>query len=187
MKTQKITRSNLKIIHDQVCEGWQKTIKDLILWTDNKEIEIEESLILKGYNEGNAAQKKLIEKYFKINTPKSIIEQIKDMESVVKILEVAYKPPYNSPKTKEEKSINAQYKLFLICKAYNGDWTSDWKNSSEYKWGIYKYFSGGGFIFGCHDWNSSCGLSSGLHLQKKEYGNDIIKKFKTILDDYFMI
>lgn len=123
--TQSIKKSDLKIIYSQICETWQKVLQEKLLWAEGKEVELEEDLILKGYNEANTEQKKLIKKYFKIETFESKIDQIKNIDSVCKILNVKYTPPYKTPKTKEELAINAQYTLFLICKAYNGNWIPD--------------------------------------------------------------
>lgn len=187
MNTQKIKKSDLKVIYSSVCENWQKKLQEILLWSEGKEVEISEELIQQGYKEANNDQKKLIEKYFKIETPKSIIDKIKDINSVYEILGVKRNLPYKNPKTKEEKCLNATYDLLNIAKAYNGDWVPDWKNSNEQKWYIYKYFSEGGFGLDVYFYCNGCSYSSGLHLQKKEYCENIKVKFKNILEDYFMI
>ena len=67
--TQKIKRSELKVIYDSVCQNWQNKIKEELLWNSNDIIKIKEDIILQMYNEVTLEQKKLIEKYFVINNP----------------------------------------------------------------------------------------------------------------------
>lgn len=185
MNTQKIKKSDLKLIYNSICQDWQKKLQEILLWSEGKEVEISEELIQQGYKEANNDQKKLIEKYFKIETPKSIIDQIKDINSVYKILGVKRNLPYKTPKTKEEKCLNAIYDLLNIAKAYNGNWIPDWKNSNEYKWVI--YFSGGGSGLDCSYVNHGCSYPSGAHFSKKEYAEDSKVKFENIWLDFFMV
>ena len=185
MNTQKIKKSDLKVIYNSVCEDWQKKLQEILLWSEGKEVEIPEELIQQGYKEANNDQKKLIEKYFKIETPKSIIDQIKDINSVYKILGVKRNLPYKTPKTKEEKCLNATYDLLNIAKAYNGDWVPDWKNSSQYKWFV--SFSGDVSRLVSFCFYHCCHCHSGAHFLKKEYAEDTRVKFKDIWLDFFMV
>lgn len=184
-KTQLIKKSDLKVIYDQICENWQKKLQEILLWSEGKEIEISEELIQQGYKEANNNQKKLIEKYFKIETSKDICQQITNISSVYRILGIKRNLPYKIAKTKEEKCLNATYDLMNIAKVYNGNWTPDWKNSNQYKWTI--YFSGVGSGLVCFYCYSYCCYPSGAHFSKKEYAEDSKIKFKDIWLDFFMI
>ncbi len=142
-------------------------------------------LIQQGYKEANDNQKKLIKKYFKIETLKNICEQITNINSVYSLLKQSRNLPYKSPKTKEEKCLNATYDLMNIAKAYNGNWTPDWKNSNQYKWTV--FISGVDFALDCLYYYSLCVYPSGAHFSKKEYAEDSKIKFKDIWLDFFMI
>jgi len=187
-KTQEISKKDLKVVYSQICESWQNKLKDIILWSEGNKVEISQELIESGYKEANTEQKKLIEKYFKISKPEDICSRIQDWDDILEINEIDnYKDPILKPKTKEEKSINALSRMFLIAKAYNGDWISDWKNTKEYKWFPYKNYSGGSYSLAAHCWVWDCGVPSGAYLKEKKYCEDIIRKFKDVIDDYFMI
>lgn len=185
----KIKKKDLKEIYDSISTScqWRKKIENLIMWSDCSSVEVDKTLIEQGYKEANSEQKKLIEKYFKIETPKNICEQITDINSVYSLLKQNRNLPYKSPKTKEEKCLNATYDFLNICKAYNKGWIANIKNDYQRKYYIYKYFSGCSFSwfvrYGC----SSAHCSLGLHLEKEAYAKDIIKKFPNILDEYFMV
>lgn len=188
--TQQITRKNLKEIYDSISTscGWRKKIEELVFWNDDKTILVSEEMILSGHNQANTEQKKLIEKYFKVTKPEDICDRIQDWDDILEINGLdSYKDLILKPKTKEEKSINAFSKFLLICKAYNGDWEANIKNTSQNKYYIYRYYSGGvlDFVVGYRCHVASCSL--GLHLKERKYAEDITKKFPKILEDYFMI
>lgn len=84
-KTQNIKREHLKLIYDAVCDGWKKKIADVILWNNNSVIEVDEALVLEGYNAGDEKQKTLLEKYFKI--PEQVnMNSLKSYENACKIV-----------------------------------------------------------------------------------------------------
>jgi len=95
--------------------------------------------------------------------------------------------PYNNPKTKEERAINATTKLFKIVEAYNEGTIVDWKNTNGYKWIPYKYSSGGGVIVAFSFWSSHYFYSGGLYFKSKELSEDAYNKFKDIYEDFWMI
>lgn len=86
-KTQKIKRSDLKILYDKVCESWQREIEKLILWSDSNIIEVFNDLIIKAYKEADVDQKKLLEKYFDIEELFDYTK-IKSLEDVYKLLKI---------------------------------------------------------------------------------------------------
>ncbi len=140
MSTQKIKKSDLKIIYNSICESWQNKLKDIILWSEGNYVELEESLILQGYKEANADQKQLIEKYFKIVIAKPITERVKTFDDVLNIagLTIEEVIPYKNPKNKKQKSLNAFAKLQLIEEVLNEGWKPIWEDRSQYKY--YPYF-----------------------------------------------
>src|SRR6185436_19367330 len=110
MSVQKINKKGLQELYKNVCPDWQKTISELVLFQEGKEIEVEEELIQKAYNEANSEQKKLLNKFFKVKSDK-IWEEINTWDKILeKIgLEESVFIPFSGKKlTKEEKSINAQ-------------------------------------------------------------------------------
>lgn len=191
MKTQKITRSNLQVVYNSICQDWQKKLEKILLWSEGKQIEIPETLIQKGYKAANAEQKKLIEKYFKIEKPENIFEKYNTLDKIIKkVGKENINLPYLKPKTALEKSLNARVWLSVIISVYNNGYIFDFKNSSQYKYWIYKYLSiGGGLVPGVGRW-SGCIVVHGpvdLTIKDRITGEAIIKNFPKIVDDYLMI
>lgn len=149
--TQKIKRSELKVLYDNVCQNWQNKIKEELLWNSGDIIEIREDVILQGYNEANLEQKKLIEKYFVINKPGKLIDKLKTWEDVLRYAkEKGYKfslPYAKSTTIKEEISLNALCKIHLLTKVFNEGWVVDFSNLNQYKY--YPYFEkkSSGWVF----------------------------------------
>lgn len=191
MKTQEIKRSDLKAIYPKVCAGWQKIIMELaFLQDEGQNIQVDEELIKKAYSEANNDQKKLIEKYFKIVFGK-IQDRINTWQKVLDssgLLEIEIVPYKGSSLTREQKSINAQAKWFKIAEIWNEGWTPNWKNTNEYKYRPYKYFSGGSVaVRDADDWATPVTGPSGLHFKSKELSEAFVKNFSDIIDDYYMI
>lgn len=161
--TQKISRVNLKVIYDNVCQDWKNIITDMLLWNTESSIEIEEDIILKGYNQANLKQKLLLEKYFKINTPKDLTKILKTWKDVLKYAKekgYSFNLPYSEKtQVKEEISLNALCKIHLLAKVFNEDWVADFKNSNQYKY--YPWFEkkSSGWVF---DGVSYCRASSSV-------------------------
>ena len=153
-----------------------------------KTIKLSEEKARELYKTATKEFKQLLEENFdKSVLNPNIIDRVEDFDSILEILEIEdYQSPYKNPKTKEQKSINALDKLFLIAKVYNEGWIPNWKNSSEYKWFPYKYFSGGVFVLCSIVWYLCLYSPSGVHLKNKELCEDLIKKFRDILEDYWM-
>jgi hypothetical protein len=183
MNTQKIKKSDLKIIYENVCEYWQKILQDLILWSESSEIEISNDLIQKGYNEANDKQKKLIEKYFKLENS-DILSKIKDFKDILKLSNKTLKDilPYQKPTTENQVKINALAKIQLIEEVVNEGWKPNWSNSNEYKHYIWFEFkkSVGWVVCAFADCCFGCGGEVAFYKSKK------ISHFvsKTFLKEY---
>lgn len=185
MKTQNIKREHLKIIYDAICPDWQKKIQDILLWNTDSIVKIDEQLVLEGYNAANDKQRALLEKYFTI--PKEA--NYKDFNDILEAASVTLDsilPWKGKSLTKQQKSQNAEAKLFLYALVRNKGWKPNFKNTNEQKWFVWKDFSEGGFGLTSVYWLCCCYFPSGLYLEKKQYSDDLIKYHKDILDDYFM-
>ncbi len=47
--------------------------------------------------------------------------------------------PFKSPSNADQEAINANWKMWRIAKALNGDWEPNWNDSNEYKY--FPYFN----------------------------------------------
>lgn len=131
-------------------------------------------------------QLKEIDKQLKKNKG-TIIEKISDFDDILSELgEDLSGLPYKNPKTKEEKSINAQWKIFKIVKVYNEGTELDWKNLNQYKYLPYKYFSSGSWLVCSYCWSATHCYSVGLYYKSRELSDDALKKFRNIYEDYWM-
>lgn len=179
--TQKIKKSDLKIIYNQICHGWQTTLNQYLLWSEGKYVELPNDLIERGYNEANSKQKELIKQYFKINT--FDLNSIKSFNDILKISGKTLEDVliYKSPKTSKEVRLNALSKIELIKEVVNQGWVEDWNNSNEYKYyPLFNFGSGGFRVYG-----SSSGYSlfySGLPFYKTKEISDFVGK--TFLKEY---
>lgn len=190
--TQKIKRSELKVIYDNVCQNWQNKIKEELLWNSNDIIEIKEDIILQGYNEADSKQKELIRKYFKINTPEKLIDKLKTWKDVLDYAKekgYEFKLPYReNTGIREERSLNALCKIYLLAKVFNEEWVADFSNSNQYKY--YPYFEkkNSGWVF-C-DVDSRSVVSSGWGALSLFKNRDIVnhignnQEFVSIYNEY---
>lgn len=190
--TQKIKRSDLKVIYDNVCQDWKNIITDMLLWNVESSIEIEEETILKGYNQANSEQKVLLEKYFKINKPINLIEKIKTWKDVLKYAKekgYTFNLPYpEKTKVKEEISLNALCKIHLLAKVFNENWVADFNNSNQYKY--YPWFEkkSSGWVFDVADYlrSNSSGWGSFSYFKNSDIVNYIgnNQEFINIYNEY---
>jgi len=179
--TQKIKKSDLKIIYSQICQGWQSTLNEYLLWSEGKYVELPNNLIEKGYDEANSKQKELIKQYFKINT--FDLSDIKSFDDILKISGKTLEDIliYKSPKTTREIRLNAFSKIELIKEVVNQGWIEDWNNNNEYKYYPWFNFGSGGCRF--FDSDSYCsGFGSVLAFYKTKKISDFVGK--TFLKEY---
>lgn len=186
---QKIERKNLKLIYDSISENcqWRKKIQDLILWSDNKTIEIPEEMILDGFKDGNEEQKKLIKKYLVVNISKSIIEKCNSFEDVLKISGKTLKEilPWQNPKNKQQISQNGLAKLQLITEVFNEGVELDWKNKNQYKYLMYKFWSDGGWVLDCGVFDSVCYYELGSYFKSEELARHAYKIAPDVFEDFW--
>lgn len=189
MKDQKITRKKLKELynHFKSCNKWKDIIGNILIEETGTSINVSGSKLQEAYNEANDTQKRLIEKYFKIEKPIDIRSKIKDFNSILKLSGEKLKNilPWKNPKTKEQISQNGLAKLQLVTKVYNGEIVLDFNNLNQRKY--YNWFykvSGGWHLYGvCSDVDFAC-LPFGLYFKSEEDARDAVSKFLDIYKEY---
>jgi len=142
---------------------------------ENKKLEISKEDAIKYYGESPRAMQIMFETAYGKDTFNS-----PNIESI--------KLPYPSNTTdKWERQLNAQMQLFHIAKYYNGDWVADFKNGSQYKYILKKYWSGSRWVvIGCYG-QVGAGYPSGVCFKSSEIVDLVIEKYPDIVNDYFMI
>jgi len=133
MKAQKISRKDLQTIYGQVCQDWQKKITELALWQSGDTIEVEETLIKKAFNDANETQKEMLKKYFDVFKSVTLTDRDLKWKDILELAgeEEENVVPFNNPKNKKQKALNAAAKIQLIAEVLNEGWTEDYKNSSH--------------------------------------------------------
>lgn len=154
------------------------TIKDLISKED----------AIKHYKESPKAVQLMFENIHGRSTflsnPIEKFQNFLDIESEVGEIELPYCIITTDP---FEKQLNGSLQMLNIAKAYNQGWVPNWDDTNEDKWTNYAYKSGGGWVLVCNFWNSSASFCSGVCFQKREYVEDVNKKFSEIVKAYLMI
>lgn len=192
MKNQTIKREHLAEIYDVVCQDWKNEITKLVLFQSGNEISVEEEMLQKAYSQADVTQKALLEKYFNINTPKKLMDKIKNFDDILNIAGKTLEEviPYKNPKTKTQKSINAYAKLQLVQDVLNEGFVFDFKNSNQYKYFPYfKHEAQGGWV--CYDYGnygcySSCAEAAYFKTSELAMfaGKTFLNEYKEFLDRY---
>lgn len=167
--TQIIKKADLKVLYKEVCPDWQKVIAELILFQDGNSIEVENEVIERAYSQANNDQKKLLNKYFKLES--------EDLFSVTTYKEVCNRLKIKELTIKDFTSFGEDalqmftfHRIKNLERFFNGSWKANWANKSQSKW--YPYFtvnnsSGALFFGGCYyDVDGFCG-SVGYYKDEK--------------------
>src|SRR6187402_1946169 len=187
-KTQWIKKSDLKIIYGVICKGWQEKLQEILLWSEGKEVEISEEMLQDGYKAADASQKKLIEKYFTISTPKKLMDKIKNFQDVLDLAGVEEEDilPYKKATTRNQKRLNALAKIQLVEEVLNEGWVADFSNS-DYKY--YPYFekkAGSGWVCNCYVNLSSFSIAVAIYFKTSELatfaGKTFIKEYQEFIN-----
>lgn len=190
MKTQTITRKGLQELWETVknCSTWKSKIENY-LKADlfSNEIEISQSDITDAFKAANKAQMTVLSKYFE--KQKSIIDKVKDIDDIFRILGTTYGEvvPWKKPKNKKQKSQNALSLIQCITEVYNEGVELDWDDSTQYKY--YPYFEkkahgGGWVVVSCACYCAVARLCSGCYYKSSEVALDAANKFLHIYRDY---
>jgi hypothetical protein len=158
METQKITRENLKKIHDVACPTWQKKLQ--VYATRNpfgNEIELTSEEVDEMFNASDAKQKSILNNYLKqIRT--DIMSKVTSYKDACKVLNLGI-----------NESITPYERLCIIIKALNEGWYPDFKNGNEYKFYNYFHMDNGVFSYFHTYYNySNVSVPSALYLKSSE-------------------
>ena len=186
MKIHKITRSDLEIIYSKVCNSWKTKIdNELNSQKFSSEINVSNDVLLQAYKEGDSDHKKLIDKYFTIDHPKSLFD-VKTYKEVCKRL--GQDELDESDFKFIDKSIRlktcAQAQLNQIVLFYNDDWKVDIKSDNQYRY--YPYFRTGhaGLVFDTSSYHTYTVLGLGAYFKDKEtsdfVGQNYIEIYKNL-------
>lgn len=155
-----------------------------------KNLKIEDTTARKLYLTANLELKAILEESFgKEFFSLSIINRIKNIDDILEIVGKTMEEviPYRNPKTKEQKSTNAQMLIFEIVKVYNEGKILNWKDANEYKYYPYKYFSDGSWTVAYDNVSNGMYCPLGLYFKESKLALDAIDKFSDIYNDFFMI
>jgi hypothetical protein len=137
---QKITKVNLKAIHDVACSGWKTKIEEYAKRKPfDDEIELTQDEIDEMFEASDNKQKKVLSKFF--TRPESIMDKVKNFKDACIVLGVEEDNVFNK-KTDSSDEI-AFKKLKIIAKALNEGWYPNWDNNNEYKYFIWWKIEGG--------------------------------------------
>lgn len=154
------------------------TIKDLISKED----------AIKHYNDSPKAVQLMFEnihgKSTFLSNPIEKFQNFLDIESELGEIELPYSIITTDP---FEKQLNASLQMLNIAKAYNQGWIPNWDDTNEAKWSNYAYRSDGSWSVVCRYHCRNASLVSGVCFQKREYVEDVNKKFPEIVKAYLMI
>lgn len=156
----------------------------------NKKIEISEEKAIELYNKSNDSSfKELLEENFgkDFAKPKNIYDIVKDLKSLTQYLK--YSPLiYPNPNNSFEKYINACSVLNKVAKIYNEGVILNWKNTNQYKYLPYKYYSCGSISVGASgSWRSVCYASGSLYYKSSLLSQKSYENFKDFWEDYWQI
>ena len=174
METQKITRENLKKIHDVACPTWKIKLEEYATRNPfGDEIELTSEEVNEMFNASDAKQKSILNSYLK-EIRAGIMSKVTSYEDACKVLNL----DINESKTPYER-------LCIIIKALNEGWYPDFKNGDEYKFYNYFHMDNGVFSY-CHTtyYFSNVYVPSALYLKSAElakYAVEIaLKEYKEV-------
>lgn len=186
--SQSIKRSKLRELYDlpNVCSQYKSKI-DKYLTEDlfAEDIEVSDDDINNAFASANSEQLKVLKKYFK---KVGIAEDISDFSDILRINGIK-KDSLGLVKhpTLEDRGVNGLKKVLQIAKAYNKGWVTDFDNTSQQKWYVYLYRSGGRWVVDVHSDYGGVHRPSGVYFKSRELALDSIEKFRNDYDDFYMI
>lgn len=162
---QRITKTNLKAIHDVACSGWKTKIegyakRNLL----DSEIELSQDEVDEMYNASDAKQKKVLDKFF--TRPKSIMDSVNSFEDACNVLGINKYDVFNAKF--DSVSDIAFKKLKVIIKALNQGWYPNWENENEPKYWIWWKMKGGFSYRNVTYFNANTVVPSALCLKTRE-------------------
>lgn len=171
MKTQTISKVNLKKIHDVACDSWKKKLEG---YANRKpfdtEIELTEDEIDEMFGASDTNQTQVLSKFF-VKERKGIMGRVTSYKTACEVLGIS----------NEEKRTPFE-RLCIIIKALNEGWRPNFNNSSEYKYWNYFIMRDGVFsVFGVYYNAINMRLPSALYLKSRELAEYAVE---IALEDY---
>lgn len=177
MENQKITRENLKKIHDVACSGWKTKLEDYAKRTPFQlEIELTQAEVDEMFKASDASQTKVLKNFFKI--PLDIRSKVNSFLDACTVLNINPNTVYSESDDVIDKAFK---RLKIIIKALNEGWYPNWENENEYKWMNYFNMKGGFSYWDTDDYNTYAAVPSALCLKNKELALHMIE---IALEDY---
>lgn len=101
-----------------------------------KTLQISQPDALRVYENASTKEKKTLKKQFgKQIFIGDITDKVKSFKDACKVLGMdAVLPDVSVIPKEDQKAIIDYYKVIIIARALNGDWTADWEDSSQKKW-----------------------------------------------------
>ena len=170
---QTITKTNLKAIHDIACASWKTKLTNYANRQPfDSEVKLEQSEIDEMYSASDAAQKKVLDKFFV--RKKSIIDRIRAGSAFSDAcIELGLKES-DVFSDSDDKDIKAYKKLKVIIKALNEGWYPNWE-SNEYKYYNYWTLRGVFCLYFCDCFFSFSYVPSALCLKSEELAKHAAK------------
>lgn len=157
----------------------------------NKKLELGIEQAIRLYSNASPEMKEIFEATFGKDFHKvDITDKVYDLDTLIEYL--GYDPrPMKVLSTHSEKEqqfgnyINACAIIKNVVELYNEGTVLDWKNSNQYKWRPYKYFSGGSWVvdfyyYYCRLCGSVFEFYKSKELSEKGYNN-----FKSFYEDFW--
>jgi hypothetical protein len=181
MKT-KIKREELKRIYEISCASWKPKIEKYAAKNPfSEEIEFIEEQIKEMLAASTEEQLPIVKEVFDV---KDVSDELNTFDKVCRALnttEEEFKKKYSVLNEQQYATIQAEY----IAKAYNQEWTPDWKNNNQAKWFICWNMETNSFYDSddCH-WLSNA--ASALCFETSDKCQSASKNFKEIYSKYFL-
>jgi hypothetical protein len=176
---QKITKINLKAIHDVACSSWKIKIEEYAKRKPfDDEIELTQEEINEMFDASDNKQKKVLSKFF--SKPESITNKVKSFKDACIVLGVNEDDVFNK-KTDSSDDI-AFKKLKMIVKALNEGWYPNWNDDNERKYFIWWNMKGGFSYYAVTYNGTDANVPSALCLKTRDLAEHIsniaFKEFK---------
>lgn len=157
-----------------------------------KTLKIDEQEALKLYPNASNEMKSIFESTFGKDffKPKKITDKVYDIDSLCEFLSIDEDSLYifnRNTKDKHQRFINACNVIPKIVEIYNEGSILDWKNTNQYKYCPYKYFSGSSGVVHHDDWYYSLNCTTGFYLKSRELSEAIYKNFPEFWEDYWNV
>ena len=172
MKTQSISKENLKKIYDVACPSWQAKLEGYAKREPfSSEVGFTSAEVNEMFEASDDKQTKVLVKY--LTKPKTILDEIMSFEDACIKLGITDSDNeiniLKSLSTPNKDKLIAFYRLEIIAKALNDGWYPNFNNYDEYKYFNYFRMVKGVFSFSyVHYHSTDMRVPSALYLKTSE-------------------